>query len=352
MATLLMFVPLLAVPIVATFGVPWLSAKVRTEGLAVPELPRSSSKATGVGQSRTARHSAEDLFAPVLEPPAVDLRMATVEMSQHHPAATGRNSHLKNASMVVTQEEAWNDPFARLTERKPAPDTDAKQTDAFNPPNDSDNWAIGDSPPMTPGESLPPEAPLPQEFPDPTKEETTDTDENPFAALDSNSPPEEILESQTPEPQVEVGANAFNDPVPTPRVNRDPNQFDPTRELFLKNDGPSSAPMRTAEVASLSPPPAAVESNTPNILKGVAPKREPLTWDSARARLKEFGISHFYLQPDAKGQVFHFRCAYSPGGNSRINRLFEAEAPNPLEAVGKVLDQLEASYPRASGNGN
>ena len=69
---------------------------------------------------------------------------------------------------------------------------------------------------------------------------------------------------------------------------------------------------------------------------------EALTWDTARARLKALGITHFYLQPDPNGKLYHFRCAYNPGGNTRINRLFEAEAEEPLEAVRKVLNQVES----------
>lgn len=358
MATLLMFVPLLAVPIVATFGVPWLSAKAKTEGLPVPELPSGHSHDSGVGQSRTARHSADDLFAPVLEPPAVDLRIASPAMPHASTPATGQNPHLQNASLVVSQDEAWNDPFSNLHQLQSAPSPQDRSSEAFTPPGGSDHWTINETPPETPGESESLEAPPPSEFPEPIQEKqpTSTAEVNPFAAMESNPPREEFSESQppepgTPDPEVTVGTNAFEDPVPTPRINRDPNQFDASRELFAENKAPSAAPMQTAEVSPPSSPPA-VEPNAPGRVEGRASRKDPLTWDIARARLKEFGITHFYLQPDAQGQVFRFRCAYSPDGNPRINRLFEAEAPNPLEAVGKVLTQLEACNIQPSATAN
>lgn len=338
MATLLMFVPLLAVPVVATFGVPWLAAKAKSEGLPLPEFSNADITDAGVGQSRTARHSAEDLFAPVLDPPAVDLRMPSKEIPNHPPAPTVQNPHLRNASLVVPQEESWNDPFASLPKRKPTFPSQDPKTESFTPPKGLGDWTIKDTPPQTPSPSATSEAPLPQEFPEPENEETAVAGGNPFAEIDS-----ELAKAKSFEPNVTVGSNAFEDPVPMPRVNRDPNRFDASRELFIKKNEPSSAPMQTAEVT----PPAEVEPNTPSTLRGKAPERPPLTWDTARAHLKKFGITQFYLQPDAMGEVFHFRCAYS-GGNSRINRVFEAQASDPLEAVGKVLTQLESYTARSN----
>ena len=72
------------------------------------------------------------------------------------------------------------------------------------------------------------------------------------------------------------------------------------------------------------------------------PQRQPLTWKTAIARLREIGIREYRLQPAERPNEFHFSCSYTPADNPRITHLFEAEAAEPLRAVEKVLDQITA----------
>lgn len=306
MASLLMFIPLLAVPFVASFGVPWLAAKAKEEGIPLPHLTKSSLPQSSVGHSKTGMHSADDLFAPVAKQAAVDLRYAPPAT----PAAT-QNPHLRNASLVVSHTDGWADPFERLNSSPPKVPPPA-------PEDPLGGWALKDEAAQSPVD----DAPLPQEFPEPLANvvESSATT-NPFAEFEGNTP-----SASTPESRVAVLESAFDDPSRDPRLNSDRNPFDPTRPLFKQeNSGQNIAPAKAS-------------ANSGN---NVQKSPMPLTFDTARARLNELGITKYYIQQDATGQVFHFHCAYTPPDNPRVTRLFEDHAPDPLEAIRKVLVQVE-----------
>ncbi len=133
---------------------------------------------------------------------------------------------------------------------------------------------------------------------------------------------------------------AFEDPKPEPKTTPDPGEINPSQTLFFESETPK-APGSSVE----RKPTAKAVANALN-------SSPALTWQSARERLKAFGIKEYYLQPDPAGQQFLFRCTYTPPGNPRINRLFEAEAADPLEAVQKVLAQLESSTIRQTASAN
>jgi len=68
---------------------------------------------------------------------------------------------------------------------------------------------------------------------------------------------------------------------------------------------------------------------------------EPLTWRSAVRRLNKLGIRHFQLEPGARENEFQFSCSLTPSDQPRISHRFEAEAAEPLQAVERVLIQIE-----------
>lgn len=70
-------------------------------------------------------------------------------------------------------------------------------------------------------------------------------------------------------------------------------------------------------------------------------RREPLTWRAAVARLNALGIRDYRLSPGERPHQFHFSCFFTPADIPRITHRFEAEANQPLEAVEKVLDQVD-----------
>ncbi len=95
--------------------------------------------------------------------------------------------------------------------------------------------------------------------------------------------------------------------------------------------------------------PAAMEPDTdapplkpaPNRAKGKIAQRESPTWTTAVRRLNELGIRNFRLEPGSRPSEFIFTCSVTPGNSPRVTRMFEAEADDPLKAVAKVLSQVE-----------
>lgn len=84
-------------------------------------------------------------------------------------------------------------------------------------------------------------------------------------------------------------------------------------------------------------PKAAVESSR----EDRAEDRESLTWQAAVDRLNELEIHNFRLEPGSEPHQFIFICSYTPADNPKISYRFEAEAHEPLRAVEKVLEQID-----------
>lgn len=67
---------------------------------------------------------------------------------------------------------------------------------------------------------------------------------------------------------------------------------------------------------------------------------EPLTWKSAVHRLNALEIRNFRIEPGRQPSQFIFICSYTPTDSPRVSYRFEAEADEPLKAVEKVLAQI------------
>jgi hypothetical protein len=337
LASLLMFIPLLAVPFVASFGVPWLAAKAKEEGMPLSQLANPSPLKAGIGHSKTGMHSADDLFAPVARQAAVDLRFAP-----HGSPASLQNPHLRNASLVISHDAALVDPFESLqsSQAQAGAAGDSERPAAENP---LDGWAVKEDP----AESTAGDAPAPRVFPESAASVgVPPATGNPFAEFESTASPP----AKAPAMEVAVSENAFDDPIEKSRSPADPDAFDPIRPLFKQEDARQTpAATRPPAAREHIAIPAKVSANEGN---NVQESREPLTWETARIRLKELGITKYYVQQDATGRVFNFHCAYGPPDNPRVTRLFEAEATEPLEAVRKVLVQVENWKQRASVHPN
>ncbi|MBI3865118.1 MAG: hypothetical protein HY290_24860 [Planctomycetia bacterium] len=70
---------------------------------------------------------------------------------------------------------------------------------------------------------------------------------------------------------------------------------------------------------------------------------EQAGWQTAARRLKELGIRKYRLESQIEEQTFLFACTFASPQNPRVVRRFEAEADTPLEAVQKVLKQIDES---------
>lgn len=68
-----------------------------------------------------------------------------------------------------------------------------------------------------------------------------------------------------------------------------------------------------------------------------------LTWQTAVERLNALEIRTFRLEPGSRAGQFLFVCSYTMSNEPRVSYHFEAEASEPLKAVEKVLDQIEAT---------
>ena len=71
-----------------------------------------------------------------------------------------------------------------------------------------------------------------------------------------------------------------------------------------------------------------------------ATANEPLTWKSAVERLNELEIRNFRLEPGHQNGQFVFICSYTASDTPRVSYRFEAGADEPLKAVEKVLEQI------------
>src|SRR5262245_27883244 len=64
-------------------------------------------------------------------------------------------------------------------------------------------------------------------------------------------------------------------------------------------------------------------------------------WQAAARRLKDLGIRKYRLESQIEEQTFTFSCTFASPDNPRIVRRFEDDADTPLEAVQKVLAQID-----------
>ena len=84
---------------------------------------------------------------------------------------------------------------------------------------------------------------------------------------------------------------------------------------------------RLAEMSPIAPPAAAGDSRVIAI----------------RERLHQLGATHFLLEPwGSRGQLFRFHCNAAIGGSANWNRYFEATDADPLRAMTRVLQEVEA----------
>lgn len=71
--------------------------------------------------------------------------------------------------------------------------------------------------------------------------------------------------------------------------------------------------------------------------------RQPVgsSWRDAIDRLNLLGIRTYRLSPSASEGRYHFMCLVTSADDPRISRRFEAESREPLDAVDRVLAQVE-----------
>jgi hypothetical protein len=128
---------------------------------------------------------------------------------------------------------------------------------------------------------------------------------------------------------------------------------DDFRSDLLKPD--AARPRKNAPSAAGSVPRTSPGRRTESPKNGVeapgAPARIPESladslseqsgWQAAARRLKDLGIRKYRLESQIEEQTFTFSCTFASPDNPRIVRRFEDDADTPLEAVQKVLAQID-----------
>ncbi|MEX0718796.1 MAG: hypothetical protein WD066_19545 [Planctomycetaceae bacterium] len=355
-AAILLFGSLLAVPLLAVFGVPeFASVSASSSGDRLRDEPLRPIE-TGVGES--VRYTSEDLFTPFSDP-ARPAPRATAAFGRT-PSRVGRSEldefdlddvSLESRVPVRPVRSASQD---RMGERSLPPEAlagwefdDEPRTERRDPPARRDEFA---------------EAPARFADPAPRSDESRParnraSTRNPPAIV----PGDRIFEPAPDDPRAENriaprSPSRLSPPATGPSSNQphgaaslasERGEVRPAAhaELAPVTLGVSTRSLDGAERAGLPRPERrpADRGPTERTPSGRTPVREapPLTWTSAVERLKRFGIRDYQLSPGSRVDSFHFSCWYTPRDNPRVTKRFEDEASDPLRAVEKVLAQID-----------
>jgi hypothetical protein len=254
-------------------------------------------------------------FAPVAASPSDDDEISDLgdPQSSSSPSATEGPARGRSAEDLFAPLPATSSPPAPREPRRAAGKQDAgppalpgrpqNATRTLPPSEALDQWEIRPASPDAfdrPGErASPPKAGA-----------------SPEAVGDTS----EVLEIPTADPaEGRVSAAGFSGDLLTPeRTSRPRKQPENRRAESIEN--------------AMGPPDSLAEHMS-----------EQSGWKAAARRLKELGIRKYRLESQIEEQTFAFICTFSSRDNPRVVRRFEAVADNPLEAVQKVLEQIDES---------
>lgn len=352
LAALLLFGSLLAVPLLAVFGVPeFASVSASPTGEALREAPLLPIE-TRAGES--LRYAPDDLFSPYAADEATAAAF-TDPRAQEAPLRAGRST-LEPARGQRASEAARDlvelVPDARVPVR-PVRSVYSENRNADLPPEALAGWEFADEPPqrMNARESA---APRPRTAGGDALQVTP-------ASLQRRSPLNDpIFEASFEDPQpmerghrqppaTARGASDSTGWSDAARTAADRTVSDRSAAAFADASIRTAPPARPsnpppAARRDATPPPTAREAQAQRSAPGrsaAAAEPRSLTWNSAVERLKALGIREFRLSPGSRADTYHFSCFYTPRDNPRITQHFEDEADEPLRAVEKVLAQIE-----------
>ncbi len=296
LGALLLIAPLAAIPVFAIVGVPQFAQLVASpsDDEDVSDLGETtSSHSSGTGSSATGSsatgdarpgRSADDLFAPLDESPIRSEALSGSRARQAPSAATapGRS-----------------------------------RNSALPPPDALDQWEIR---PNTP---------------------------DVYARNGEGSPQRQTGDFSGASTEADQG-------LEIPADGSDDDQLSPEgfSADLLRPDRVTKAP-RTTERGPVEP--AARSLARPQKSSDIDPASDPLPsgdlqtqamseqsgWQAAAQRLKKLGIKKYRLESQIEEQTFVFMCTFSSTDNPRVSRRFEADADTPLEAVQRVLEQID-----------
>ena len=389
----LIIAPLVAIPILATIGVPQFAPALSRARDSL-DVGEAAAVRLGVAQTGTpaGSNSADDLFQPVRslgEPaPAFETASTTDRPSSlaatpaplydsrgpQHPVAPAVRSSLPaeavagwaldNELLPPAETDAapsWNsavDRFGQPPSTPPTPEVTVPQPrPAATKPLRV--WAAEQTPTSGPAPAVPTRKVNLREIPD---------ERSLAAAASSAGKPvrgtlvadrNRGLPTATLNPaSASSAATLRNDTEATPRPTLSP----ATRSLFPQDSLNPAKPPPVRTLPEQSPPSTRTQSAGPytsprdsvaladqdpatplgDTATTTAPATsDKMTWSRTYQRLRELGVRNPRLEPLENDAGYAFSCTLFPAGQSRVAQRFEAEDPDPLTAALQVLQQLE-----------
>ena len=303
-ATLLMLVPLVAVPVLAVVGVPQLKSgsSSDTEALALASPDQGGEKSTKEVFAPIANLGQDDRAGGFLESspkPGAEAAAAPTEAPAQPPAAAGQPTPSPGPNSI------WDPPGKALQGWRLEREALAE----------SEQHAHG-------SESSPQEHEHAHSHAEAAAERSgQDAEPTPWA--DGATHPEHPAAGG--EPLLDDSASAH------PTVEH-------ANEAEFTNAADSAAGRSEESASGGASGSLPAEPGTPPAAS-VA-----LTWPDAIDRLNKLGIHQYQLQPGTRKNEVHFSCNLTPANNPRVTHRFEAEAAEPVVAVEKVLQQIQEKF--------
>jgi hypothetical protein len=276
LATCLIFVPLVAVPLLAVVGTPSVS----------PTKPNAGDDLKFVAETPASLGESSDLAGPV--------RVAGARTEA--PAGNRENAG-------PTKD---GDPFAEFSREGAAAGSNVASANSSGAaPKRPQRW-------LSEGNALPQKALFSSD---------RSSDDRAAAGRSDQSSAKRTLEEMSSQP------SQHETPV------KDARRELPEAQAVVAND--SETPVATAPTDT---PARDRLASDPRVLAASA---HASAWKRAVGRLNALGIRDFQLQPGDRDGEFNFSCRFASRSNPRVIHRFEAEAPDPLDAVNNVLRQVD-----------
>ena len=358
LGALLMLAPVVAVPLLAVFGIPQFTpvSASPTSDETVPahdSFLQSVEPEIEVGES--ARHSADDLFAPLNTPGLAGRARSFDELAGSALPGSSANHFSDSAPQRGTgwrparealagwevQSEAGSSRELALADTPVAArNTEAVLADSFGTGAFRDSATeLEDAPRF---ESEPTAASS-----EPRSRARGFTAEPADSAPFDSAPFDGAPFDSQPAASADSGANPF-------ATDRSAGDYDlghapATASRARVSQDP--APRRTA---------GGQRPAQPTALRAQSPEAR-VSWQEAVQRLKVLGIRKHHFEYIESRNTFLFTCSLTPSDQPTVTQRFDAEAAEPLAAVGEVLAQIDdwlvshhptAAHPRSQPSGS
>jgi hypothetical protein len=298
LGALLMIAPLAAIPVFAIVGVPQFASVVASpaDDEEIADLGNSDSLASPAISSAPSRSraAADDIFSPV--------------------------------SDAAPRSDSSTSRTARDSETVQGKNRSRGETLTLPPPDALDQWEIRQT---AVDEAPRGKAPKPLLSAPPSRAKNNDRSES--LELSDDDPASGLVSAENFSPDL-LKPDLSHQSKPEKRNSRGDASGAQGNGRTPSKMSPGEARGRRATTAADSPhAPPATEFNL----------AEQSGWRDATRRLKELGIRKYRLESQIEEQTFVFICSFAAVENPRVVRRFEAEADNPLEAVQKVIDEID-----------